>query len=79
MVAQNDRTTAAATTLASVLQARNLATALIIYPPFTPSRNPGNIASGHLIFSEQGVTIWEHDVRTFFAKYLGDGAAPASR
>ena len=79
MVAQNDRTTAAATTLASVLQARNPTTAFIIYPPFSPSRNPGNIAPGHLIFSEQGVTIWEQDVRTFFAKYLGNGAAPVSR
>jgi dienelactone hydrolase len=79
MVAQNDRTTSAATTLASAMQARNPATALLIYPPFTPSRNPSNIAPGHLIFSDQGVTIWEHDVRTFFAKYLGGGAAPASR
>jgi len=79
MVAQNDRTTAAATTLASTLQARNPATALIIYPPFTPSRNPNNIAPGHLIFSDQGVTLWEQDIRTFFAKYLGGGAAPVTR
>jgi dienelactone hydrolase len=54
MVAQNDRTTASITTLASTLQAQNPATELIIYPPFTPSRNPRNTAPGHLIFSEQG-------------------------
>ena len=74
MVAQNDRTTASVTTLASTLRAHNPATELIIYPPFTPSRNPGNIAPGHLIFSEEGSTIWENDVRTFFAKHLGGGA-----
>ena len=71
MVAQNDRTTASITTLASALQAQNPATELIIYPPFTPSRNPRNSAPGHLIFSEQGSAIWENDVRNFFAKYLG--------
>src|SRR6266567_1541994 len=74
MVAQNDRTTASVTTLASTLRAHNPATELIIYPPFTPSRNPGNIAPGHLIFSEEGSSIWENDVRTFFAKHLGGGA-----
>jgi len=79
MVAQNDRTTASITTLASALQAQNLATELIIYPPFTPSHNPRNIAPGHLIFSEQGSAIWDNDVRSFFAKYLGDGTSPGIR
>jgi dienelactone hydrolase len=79
MVAQNDRTTATITALASVLQAQNPATELIIYPPFTPSRNPGNIAPGHLIFSEQGSAIWENDVRSFFAKHLGDDTSPGIR
>jgi dienelactone hydrolase len=78
MVAENDRTTASVTTLASTLRAQNPATELIIYPPFTPSRNPGNIAPGHLIFSEEGSTIWENDVRTFFAKHLGGGAPRGS-
>jgi dienelactone hydrolase len=50
MVALNDRTTASITTLARALQAQNPATELIIYPPFTPSHNPRNIAPGHLIF-----------------------------
>ena len=36
MVAQNDRTTASITTLATALQTQNPATELIIYPPFTP-------------------------------------------
>jgi dienelactone hydrolase len=74
MVAENDRTTASVTTLANTLRAHNPATELIIYPPFTPSRNPGNIAPGHLIFSEEGSTSWENDVRTFLAKHLGGGA-----
>jgi len=79
MVAQNDRTTASITTLARALQARNPATEMIIYPPFIPSRNPGNIAPGHLIFSEQGSATWENDVRSFFAKYLGSGTSRAIR
>jgi dienelactone hydrolase len=79
MVAQNDRTTASITTLATSLQAQNPATELIIYPPFTPGRNPGNIAPGHLIFSEQGSAIWESDVRGFFAKYLGGGTSSGNR
>jgi dienelactone hydrolase len=79
MVAQNDRTTASITTLASVLQAQNPATKVIIYPPFIPSRNPRSTAPGHLIFSEQGSAIWENDVRSFFAKYLGGGGSPAIR
>lgn len=79
MVAQNDRTTASITALASALQAQNPATELIIYPPFTPSRNPRNTAPGHLIFSEQGSAIWENDVRRFFAKHLGNGTSPGVR
>ena len=79
MVAQNDRTTASITALAGALQARNPATELIIYPPFIPSRNPRNTAPGHLIFSEQGAAIWENDVRSFFAKYLGNDTSPAIR
>jgi dienelactone hydrolase len=79
MVAQNDRTTASITTLATTLQAHNPATELIIYPPFTPGRNPRNTAPGHLIFSEQGSAIWENNVRTFFAKYLGEGTSPGIR
>jgi dienelactone hydrolase len=79
MVAQNDRTTASITTLANALQVQNPATELIIYPPFTPSRNFRNIAPGHLIFSEQGSAIWENDVRRFFARYLGDNTSPALR
>ena len=76
MVAQNDHTTASITTLAGVLKVQSPATEVIIYPPFIPSRNPRNAAPGHLIFSEQGSVIWENDVRTFFAKYLG-GDAPS--
>ena len=79
MVAQNDRTTASITTLAVALQAQNPATELIIYPPFTPSRNPRNTAPGHLIFSEQGAAIWENEVRSFFAKHLSNGISPAVR
>jgi len=79
MVAQNDRTTASITTLASALQAQNPATEVIIYPPFIPNRNSRNTAPGHLIFSEQGSAIWENDVRTFFSKHLGDGTSSGIR
>jgi dienelactone hydrolase len=77
MAAQNDRTTASITTLATALRSHDPAAELIIYPPFTPSQNPGNIPPGHLIFSEQGSTIWQNDVRAFFAKYLGAARSPA--
>jgi dienelactone hydrolase len=79
MVAQNDRTTASITSIANILQAHNPTTELIVYPPFGPSRNPRNIAPGHLLFSEEGSPVWESDVRGFFAKYLGTGASPTIR
>jgi hypothetical protein len=43
------------------------------------SRLHQGVAPGHLIFSEEGSSIWPNDVRTFFAKYLGSGTSPAAR
>ena len=77
MVAQNDATTASITTIADVLRRHNPATEMIIYPPFTPS-GPA-LAPGHATFSAQGTAIWENDIRSFFAKYLGGGTAPMRR
>jgi len=79
MVAQNDRTTASITTLASALREQNPATEVIVYPPFFPSHNPRGNPPGHVLFSDQGTAIWENDVRAFFAKYLGRGISGESR
>jgi hypothetical protein len=42
----------------------------MIYPPFTPKADPGNVAPGHLIFDAEGVPIWGRDVTAFLGKYL---------
>jgi hypothetical protein len=79
MVAQNDRTTASITTLASALQEQNPATEVIVYPPFFPSPNPRGNPPGHVLFSDQGIAIWANDVRAFLAKHLGHGISGESR
>jgi dienelactone hydrolase len=70
MDAKNDRTTDAVTTLAKILTQKGGPNQLIVYDAFKPKDNPDNIAPGHLIFSVQGFTIWQDDVRGFFLKYL---------
>jgi len=70
MDAKNDATTDSVTTLAAVMQKAKKPHEIKIYPAFKPTSNPGNIAPGHLIFSDQGVDIWKQDAVTFLNKVL---------
>lgn len=66
MDAENDATTAAVKTVCEAARSRGIPADLRIYPPFTPTQNPSNVAAGHLLFSGQGVSTWATDVVTFF-------------
>jgi dienelactone hydrolase len=70
MDAQNDATTEAITQTAAVLQQTGTPHQVKIYPPFTPSADPGGIAPGHLIFGLEGVHFWRDDALAFFRAYL---------
>jgi len=70
MDAKNDRTTDAVTQLAKIFEKNSTPNQLILYDSFQPSQNQDHIAPGHLIFSLQGYTIWQDDVRNFFERYL---------
>ena len=70
MDAKNDATNDSVNTLAAAMQKAGRPHEIRIYPAFTPSRNPGNIAPGHLIFSDQGADIWRQDAVTFFDRWL---------
>ncbi len=70
MDSKNDATTDSVTTLAAAMQKAGRPHEIKVYPAFTPTSNPGNIAPGHLIFSEQGVDIWRQDALTFLNKVL---------
>jgi dienelactone hydrolase len=78
MAAKNDRTTDSITELAKILDKNQTPHKMILYDPFKPAQNPGNIAPGHLIFSFSGYTIWQDDVRNFFTEHLAaEHLAPA--
>jgi dienelactone hydrolase len=70
MDAENDATTNAAKTVGEAIKSSGEWEKTIIYPPFTPTSNPSNIAPGHLIFA-QGVSIWQDDVIEFLRPRLG--------
>jgi dienelactone hydrolase len=70
LVAENDATTAAVTTTCGAAKSLGRPVTLIVYPPFTPARNPNNTPPGHLIFGSGGVEIWQKDVLSFLATYL---------
>ncbi len=72
MDAKNDRTTDAVTELAKILTSNQTPNQVILYDPFRPAQNSDKIAPGHLIFSVQGYTIWQDDVRNFFGQYIGE-------
>ncbi len=74
MDAKNDRTTDSVTTLAKIMTRNQRPNQLILYDPFTPRQNPGDIAPGHRIFSIQGYPIWQDDVRSFFGQYFGNSS-----
>jgi hypothetical protein len=66
--ATNDATTDSVRSVCDAAKASGTAATLAIFPAFTPARAT-NIAPGHLIFSAQGVTQWQHDVVSFFDKH----------
>ena len=70
-VAANDRTTESITTLAAIFDERRVPNRAIVYPPFTPAAGGLAIAPGHLVFSAQGMAVWERDVLEFLGRYLG--------
>jgi len=69
MDAENDATTEAARTVGEAIKNSGEWEKTIIYPPFTPTSNPSNIAPGHLIFG-QGVSIWQDDLLAFLKPRL---------
>lgn len=69
MDAENDATTEAAKTVGEAIKNSGEPEQTIIYPPFTPTSNPSNIAPGHLIFA-QGVSIWQNDLLAFLKPRL---------
>jgi dienelactone hydrolase len=70
MDAENDATTDAAKAVGDAVKSSGQFERTIIYPAFTPTSNPNNIAPGHLIFSMQGISIWQDDVLTFLRNRL---------
>lgn len=80
MDAENDATTNAVKAVAEAVKSSGQFERTIIYPPFTPTSNPTNIAPGHVIFSMQGISIWRDDVLTFLRKQLAlNGPEKTSR
>jgi carboxymethylenebutenolidase len=69
MDAENDATTDAVKSVGEAIKNSGEWERTIIYPPFTPTSNPSNIAPGHLIFG-QGITIWQNDLVAFLKPRL---------
>jgi dienelactone hydrolase len=65
MVAENDRTTESVKSVVGEAKKHGAAARLIVYPAFKPRENPGGVAPGHMIFSAQGVGLWESDLKDF--------------
>jgi hypothetical protein len=72
MDAENDATTNAIKTVGKAIKNSGEPEQTIIYPPFTPTSNPSNVAPGHLIFG-QGASIWQDDLLTFLKPHLESG------
>lgn len=70
MVAENDRTTESVKAVVREAEAHGTTVKLIVYPAFTPRRDAGGTAAGHMIFGVEGWRIWEGDVKEFLGKYL---------
>jgi carboxymethylenebutenolidase len=71
MVAENDRTTESVKAVLQEVEAHGGTAKLIVYSKFTPRRDAGGTAPGHMIFGVEAWRIWEADVKAFLAKYLG--------
>lgn len=72
MVAENDRTTKSVKVVVEEAKKHGGRATLIVYPAFKPQENPGGVAPGHVIFSAQGVHIWEGDLKTFLKQEMGN-------
>jgi dienelactone hydrolase len=71
MVAENETQTESVRSVCEAVKANGAGADLIVYPPYTPKGDPGEVAPGHLIFHEEGVAIWRRDVLAFLARHLG--------
>lgn len=71
MDAENDATTNAVKAVGEAIKSSGQFERTTIYPPFVPTSNPNHIAPGHLIFSMQGISIWQDDMLTFLRNRLG--------
>jgi len=69
MGAENDATTENVKQVCGAAKAAGVGAELIIYPAFTPSRIPPNVAPGHMIFSAEGVGHWDKDVLEFLGAH----------
>ena len=65
MVAENDRTTKSVKVVVDEAKKHGDKGRLIVYPAFKPRENPNGIAPGHMIFSADGIQIWERDLKDF--------------
>jgi dienelactone hydrolase len=70
MVAENDRTTKSVKVVAEEAKKHGGHATLIVYPPFKPHENPNGVAPGHMIFSADGVALWERDLKEFLEKEM---------
>jgi len=68
--AENDANPDSVRKVCDSARSAGAATKTIIYPPFTPSNPPPNIAPGHLIFTAEGMPIWRGDVQAFLEPVL---------
>lgn len=69
LVAKNDRTTDAITTLDAAMTAKGLPHEMKIYPPYHPMHH-ASVPDGHTMFEADGAGIWGDDVTGFLRRYL---------
>src|SRR5262249_41656993 len=65
MVAENDRTTKSVRVVVDEAKKHGDHATLMVYPGFNPRENPNGIAPGHMIFSAEGISLWESDLKSF--------------
>jgi dienelactone hydrolase len=70
MVAENDRTTKSVKIVVEEARKKGDRARLTVYPAFKPSENPNGIAPGHMIFSAQGISLWQSDLNEFLRQEM---------
>jgi dienelactone hydrolase len=70
MGAENDASTENVKKVCGAAKAVGVNAQLIMYPPFTPTQTPPNVAPGHMIFSAEGVSHWDKDVLSFLSEHV---------